>query len=823
MSKTVDPYVVKYFKFLYTGMTTLGMAGRSHGLLVAGTPSMWTCRSTTGNSQCKGYIGSVLHQQLCKKRIKSAWGDICVGHLTLCGGVSVSGTTRAESLSTQQDDPSTSERSAQEATMDVIEWPILCQYVAGFAQTAMGQRACAQHVVPPSTEAGALRMIRETMAVQLMQEQFVAEIDFGGIQTFEAEESLKRVNRGGMLSGSELLALASLIRGGIKIQSKIMDCASQAEDIGELESIKPVSDMFTEHLGDLPGHLATQIIGKIEESGKVKESASDDVRKASGRVRTLESRVRGILKNSGEQIEEHGGRLCVVVSAQGRAPPKGSVTVGGKLGGSAWVIEPPAAVSINNELVSAKQDLRVAEEAVLWDLTRMISKHHQELAQCLSAIIWLDGINAKYRFGNWISGTLVTEFQQFRKTGKARGKKAVPQECSDEDSQYIVMIRQLRHPLLMAAHLRHASRRSKVLKNVPLSSSATATSQKRLPGWRKQASHESGSDDDADESYTGPVPIDIFVEQGTRGIIITGPNTGGKTASLKALGLVCNMVKCGIPIPAEAPARIPCFDKVLADIGDEQSLSSSLSTFSGHLKRIESLRKESTGKSLVLLDELGTGTDAIDGAALGIALMNAFAQNGPGGSALTLASTHHNALTTLKYDHPGLFDNASVEFDEVNLQPTYKVIWGVPGRSCALNIAERLNLDEDIVQRARNLLGRDANNVDEQLITLESLRKQEDDIALEIRRIEAAKKKVEASIKQTRYVFLYMYIYVCVDCVSSKHVPPEHHHHQQSQERKKGADVWFFSCNNQSKKSHLQHPRFVIKNSFQQILFWIKR
>jgi len=729
-------------------MAALGMAGRSHGLLVA--PSMWT---TKGHPAWpKGYLGSILHSEYCKRKIKGPYRGIRVGQLTLCGGVSVSGTTREESLSTEQDDPSTSERSAQEATMDVIEWPILCQYVAGFAQTAMGQRACAQHVVPPLTEAGALRMIRETMAVQLMQEQFVAEIDFGGIQTFESEESLKRVNRGGMLSGSELLALASLIRGGIKIQSKIMDCASQAEDVGELESIRPVSDMFTENLGNLPGHVATQIIGKIEESGKVKESASDEVRKASSRVRTLENRVRGILKNSGEQIEEHGGRLCVVVSAQGRAPPKGSVTVGGKLGGSAWVIEPPAAVSINNELVSARQDLRVAEEAVLWDLTRMISKHHQELAQCLSAIVWLDGINAKYRFGNWISGTLVTEFQQFRKTGKARGKKPVPQENSDEDSQYLVMIRQLRHPLLMAEHLRQASRPSKVSKDA-LSSSTTTSSQKRLPGWRKQSPSQSDSDDDADESYTGPVPIDIFVEQGTKGIIITGPNTGGKTASLKALGLVCNMIKCGIPIPAEAPARIPCFDKVLADIGDEQSLSSSLSTFSGHLKRIESLRKESTGKSLVLLDELGTGTDAIDGAALGIALMNAFAQNGPGGSALTLASTHHNALTTLKYDYPGVFDNASVEFDEVNLQPTYKVIWGVPGRSCALNIAERLNLDEDIVQHARSLLGRDATNVDEQLITLESLRKQEDDIALEIRRIEAAKKKVEASIKQTRYVF----------------------------------------------------------------------
>jgi len=148
--------------------------------------------------------------------------------------------------------------------------------------------------------------------------------------------------------------------------------------------------------------------------------------------------------------------------------------------------------------------------------------------------------------------------------------------------------------------------------------------------------------------------------------------------------------------------------------GDEQSLSSNLSTFSGHLRRIEKLRQESTGKSLVLLDELGTGTDAIDGAALGIALMKALALGGLGGAALTMATTHHNALTSLKYEeeYEGLFENASVEFDEVNLQPTYKLIWGVPGRSCAINIAERLKLDESIVNQARSLLGRDAADVE---------------------------------------------------------------------------------------------------------------
>lgn len=187
--------------------------------------------------------------------------------------------------------------------------------------------------------------------------------------------------------------------------------------------------------------------------------------------------------------------------------------------------------------------------------------------------------------------------------------------------------------------------------------------------------------------------------------------------------------------------------------GDEQSLSANLSTFSSHLKRIEKIRDESTGQSLVLLDELGTGTDAIDGAALGIAIMQTFAEGGRGGAGLTLATTHHSALTSLKYDEEG-FENASVEFDEVNLKPTYKLIWGVPGRSCALNIAERLHLDPEVVQHARQMLGEEAADVQDNLAMLEQLRKEELDLMDETRRIEAKKSKIQSSIENLRYVYV---------------------------------------------------------------------
>ena len=667
-----------------------------------------------------------------------------------------------------------SSSSYREKSLATIEWPQLCQYVAGFAATSLGQRELCTNLHPPDAERAALAMIRQTRAIQLMQEEYVAEIDFGGIQTLEAERALKRATRGGMLNGGELLAIASLIRGSQRVSRKIRDCASQAEKEGYeamVDGLRPISDVFATF--DVPLSVATDIVAKLDEdSGSVRESASDDVRRAAGRVRTLENRLRGILKNWGEAIEEQGGRLCVVLG-MGVSPPKGSVMVGGRMGGAA-VIEPPAAVNINNDLVQARSELKAAEDAVLWALTKTVERAEGDtanagcLTRCLSAVVWLDGVNAKYRFGNWMSGTLVTEFSQFRKTGRARGGKKggaagrKMTEAGEEGDDWLVMIRKLRHPLLMARYLLNKGESSG---NSPSESTGPAAApppagsqEKRLPGWRKDKPSSGSSDEsDSDEGcLPPPVPIDILVERGTKGVVITGPNTGGKTASLKALGLAVSMAKCGIPVPAEAPVKMPCFDAVYADIGDEQSLSASLSTFSGHLKRIEGLREESTGKSLVLLDELGTGTDAVDGAALGIALMNTFARDGPGGSGLTLASTHHSVLTSLKYEgETGVFENASVEFDEINLQPTYKLIWGVPGRSCALNIAERLDVDPDIVQHARSFLGRDATEVDEQLVRLEALRKREDDIRSDIRKLQRAQKRVEASIVSARCVHLH--------------------------------------------------------------------
>ncbi|KAF4398862.1 hypothetical protein G4B88_023456 [Cannabis sativa] len=217
-----------------------------------------------------------------------------------------------------------------------------------------------------------------------------------------------------------------------------------------------------------------------------------------------------------------------------------------------------------------------------------------------------------------------------------------------------------------------------------------------------------------------PVPVDFFIAQKTRVLVITGPNTGGKTICLKTIGLAVLMAKSGLHVLSSESVRIPWFDSVFADIGDEQSLTQSLSTFSGHLKQISEIQSQATCHSLVLLDEVGAGTNPLEGAALGMSLLESFAETGV---LLTIATTHHGELKTLKYSNDA-FENACMEFDEVNLKPTYKILWGVPGRSNAINIAERLGLSSIVVEKARELYGAASAEIDEIILDMEKLKQE---------------------------------------------------------------------------------------------------
>ena len=201
-----------------------------------------------------------------------------------------------------------------------------------------------------------------------------------------------------------------------------------------------------------------------------------------------------------------------------------------------------------------------------------------------------------------------------------------------------------------------------------------------------------------EESGSEPVPISIEIHPDSHILVISGPNAGGKTVALKTIGLLTLMAQAGFHIPA-VDAEIPCFSKILTDIGDSQSIDANLSTFTGHLHNIIRMIKECDSETLLLLDELGTGTDPEEGAALGIALLEFFRRKG-----IYLAvTTHHNRIKTYAFTTDGMA-NAAVEFDQATLQPTFNITMGVAGNSSGLSIAGKLGMDADILGMAENLL-----------------------------------------------------------------------------------------------------------------------
>ncbi len=215
------------------------------------------------------------------------------------------------------------------------------------------------------------------------------------------------------------------------------------------------------------------------------------------------------------------------------------------------------------------------------------------------------------------------------------------------------------------------------------------------------------------------VPVTVTVGGGYRVLLITGPNTGGKTVALKTAGLLTLMACAGLPVPADAGSRVPVFRAVYADIGDEQSIEQSLSTFSSHMTHIIRILREADERSLVLLDELAAGTDPIEGAALARAVLEELLRRG----SVTVATTHHGELKAFAHATEGIV-NGSVEFDPVTLAPTYRLTIGLPGRSNALAIAERLGLPREVIDAARRHLSAEHLQVESMLAEIQRERRE---------------------------------------------------------------------------------------------------
>jgi len=220
------------------------------------------------------------------------------------------------------------------------------------------------------------------------------------------------------------------------------------------------------------------------------------------------------------------------------------------------------------------------------------------------------------------------------------------------------------------------------------------------------------------------VPLDLKLGDEIKTLVITGPNAGGKTVALKTVGLFALMVQCGIPIPANPDSRMPIFEQIFADIGDFQSIEQDLSTFSSHLQKIQTILSYANERSLVLVDEIGVGTDPAEGSALAVAVLEELTRRG----ASTIVTTHHGDLKEFAFNTPGV-ENGSMEFDQQTLRPVYRFRTGVPGSSYALEIAKRLGVGDPVLARARSLIGVEKGNVERLIMELEQKAQESHELA----------------------------------------------------------------------------------------------
>jgi DNA mismatch repair protein MutS2 len=441
---------------------------------------------------------------------------------------------------------------------------------------------------------------------------------------------------GAHLEPRALMDVASFIEGGVEV----------ARTVARAERAPRLARRAAE-VGDTTD-VAAAIRRAILPSGEVADDASPrlaEIRRGLARLRlklqsVMESFLHGkeadrLLQD--KLITTRNDRYVLLLKAEHRGSVPGIVH-GSSGSGASVFVEPMPAVELNNDIVSMGDDEREEVARILLELTGRVAARGRELDHAATVLGELDAVQAMALL--------------------ARDMGAQPPRIADGLELELL---DSRHPLLMPALT------------------------ERL-GMPRRSSRE-------------PVPVTLRVGFGSPVLVISGPNTGGKTVALKTAGLLALMAQCGLHIPAGSGSVLPVFRRIYADIGDEQSIAADLSTFSAHLATIVEMTRDLSAPSLVLLDEVGAGTDPTEGGALGVAIVDYFRAHG----AMVMATTHHGLLKAYAQSTPGVAC-ASFGYDPKTYEPTYRLHLGKPGRSLALEMAERLGLAPSVVKDARGRL-----------------------------------------------------------------------------------------------------------------------
>jgi DNA mismatch repair protein MutS2 len=560
-------------------------------------------------------------------------------------------------------------------TLETLEFPPVLERLARYVSFS-ASRELAMALLPGTDIAEVrARLRRTTEARLLLNEQ--PDVSIGGAR--DVRGPARRAERGGVLDAATFLEIATTLASARQLRRT-------------LRQLEPERMPILYELGaDLPHlpEIEDAIARTVGEDGTVLDSASPQLARLRSEVRIafqrLQDRLQSMISTSqyGDALQEpiitiRNGRYVVPVKASHRRVVRGLVHDQSSSGATLYV-EPMVVVEMNNrwrELQSAEEE-EVAR--ILAELSERIGAQAAAIIGGVETLAVIDLALAMARYADALNAVEpeIVQSPEFKVEGSAEADVSINSKLKTQNSE--LLLTQARHPLL--------------------------------------------------EQRT-VVPTDLWLGGEFRLLLITGPNTGGKTVALKTTGLLALMAQAGMHIPAQAPSRLPVFQQIFADIGDEQSIEQSLSTFSSHMTNIIRILRaleepidrerllrgeeidwsETEGPALVLLDELGAGTDPVEGAALARAIIGRLLDL----NVLGIATTHYAELKAFAYTTEGV-ENASVEFDVETLAPTYRLTIGIPGRSNALAIATRLGLDPELVEQARGTMTHEEVQVEDLL------------------------------------------------------------------------------------------------------------